>query len=92
MKKHELPTDDDILIVFGNANFGDGSATASARIKTVCEGLLKIASGYSCGSTLRDILMELKMVRYNIAIGHKLTVYWESCILAAHKRLMSKEP
>jgi len=88
MKKHELPTDDDIWKVFGNANFGEGSATEDARIKTVCEGLLKIASGYSCGATLRDILLDLKMVRYNRRIGTVPTAYGASCILAAHKRLL----
>lgn len=88
MKKHELPTDDDILRIFGNANFGEGSATPDARIRTVCEGLLKVASGYSCGATLRDILMDLKMVRYNVRIGSVLTAYGASCILAAHKRLL----
>lgn len=55
----ELITDNAIDLVWGNANFGEDTP----RREIIANGLLKYATGYKTGKTIREILEELGLVR-----------------------------
>lgn len=90
-KEWDLPSDDRIVAAFGGFNFGDGSKDDEAKVRTLCKGLLQSCSGFSCGSTLREILVRLGLAKYKrLTLTITITAYGRRCILSAHKRLMQK--
>ena len=60
MKCEDLITDEAIKIVFGNSNFGEKTPR-----QVIKQALLKIASGYSNGSTSQSVLENLGLARDN---------------------------
>ena len=66
-----IPTDKEINLVWGNANFGE-----MEKINVVKMGVLKCASGYSQGSTSRSIVIELGLVTK----GYNLTRRGRKCL------------
>lgn len=92
-KDYDLPTDDRIVAAFGGFNFGDGSKDDESKVRTLARGLLESASGFSCGSSMREILARLRLARYRLpTLDITITAYGRRCILAAHKRLMMPNP
>lgn len=57
-RPEEIVTDAEIERVHGHANFGSRSKRA-----VVDEGVLKRTFGYSCGATMRAILIEHGLIR-----------------------------
>ncbi len=66
-----IPTDKEINLVWGNANFG-----GYERIDIVKMGVLKCASGYYQGHTSRQIITELGL----ITVNYNLTRRGRKCL------------
>jgi hypothetical protein len=92
MKSRDLPTDQEIDKAFGGFNFGDNCRTPAEKARTLAKGLLDSVSGYSCGSTMREILVRLGLAKYGKSYPNMLsiniTAYGRRCVLSAHKRLL----
>jgi hypothetical protein len=92
IKNHDLPEDGSIVAAFGGFNFGDGSKDDDAKARTLAIGLLQVCSGFSCGSSLREILVRLGLAKYRGDSLHiTVTAYGRRCILSAHKRLVQQK-
>ena len=88
-KDWALPSKERIVAAFGGFNFGDGSKDDDAKERTLARGLLESCSGFSCGSTMREILVRLGLAKYQrLSLHITITAYGRRCILSAHKRLM----
>lgn len=88
-RDHSLPSDDRIVAAFGGFNFGDGCKDDDAKVRTLAIGLLQSCSGFSCGSSMREILVRLGLAKYRPrSLTITITAYGRRCILSAHKRLM----
>jgi hypothetical protein len=59
MSDPEIVSDEEIEAAFGNANFGGSEKTNKGRLGILLEGLGNIAQGYSTGSQMRRIILEL---------------------------------
>lgn len=91
-KSHRLPTDSEISIAFGGFNFGDVCRTEDAKARTLAYGLLQVASGFSCGSSMCEILLRLGLANRRLGSPYvDLNAYGRRCILAAHKRIVLGE-
>lgn len=55
-------TDDEILVAFGNSNFGPRQQTPEGRRELICEALGKFARGFGSGSFMTAICFELKLI------------------------------
>jgi hypothetical protein len=85
-----LPPDDEIVIAFGGFDFGNDVKTPSEKARCVCRGLLQVASGYSTGFSMREILTRLELAIYEKdSLCIKLTAYGRRCILSAHSLILS---
>lgn len=69
MRRNLFEDGDSFEIVFLGTNFGDAGKNETSRKILVAEAILKIASGYSCGSTMRGILVDLKLGEKNERTG-----------------------
>ena len=87
---HDLPPEDEIVMAFGGFNFGNDVKTPPEKARCVCRGLLQVASGYSTGSSMREILTRLELAIYEKdSLYIKLTAYGRRCILSAHSLILS---
>lgn len=55
----ELVTDEELKEAFGNANFGE----SKTRIELIKEGLDKYDRGYETGHTMKQILIDLGLIK-----------------------------
>jgi len=89
MQKNIFEDGTSFEIVFLGTNFGDEGKNETSRKILVAEAVLKIASGYSCGSTIRGILVDLKLAEKNKRTGVVgLTDLGSEHIWQAHKFIM----
>ncbi len=70
----DMITDEELDVVWGNANFGDMKKRDVVRF-----GLLKCVSGYYQGHTSRQIVTELGLITPNYKVTKKGRKYlWEA--------------
>lgn len=87
MKSHELLSVDEIVRAFGGFNFG--VKTPEQKVSTLYRGLLQAVSGYSVGSSMREVLVRLGLARYQKgSLYINVTAYGQRCVLSAHDTLV----
>lgn len=74
-EKKAIVTRDDVAAVRGNANFGSSDA-----YDVIKEAVLKVASGYSTGNTVRCMMIELHLIHNGGRLNNTLTRYGKSCL------------